>query len=156
MSGKVHELRLEFLDLVPDRLEPGVLYISVRYKSVQHSCCCGCGRKVVTPLSPTGWRMTYDGRTISLWPSVGNWQKDCGSHYIIDRNRVRWARRWSEEEIAAGLERDRDIKRDYYGEGSTATTKIAADTSPSEQVRRKNKNEKKKEQGKQKKKFKFW
>lgn len=120
---KVHELRSEFVEFVPDRLERGVLYISIRYKSVQHSCCCGCGRKVVTPLSPTGWRMTYDGRTVSLSPSVGNWQKECGSHYIIDQNRVHWARRWSTEEIAAGLAHDREIKERYYREGSAPKAK---------------------------------
>jgi hypothetical protein len=117
---RVHELRPEFVEFVPDQLERGVLYISVRYKSVQHSCCCGCGRKVVTPLSPTGWRMTFDGRTVSLSPSVGNWQKECGSHYIIDRNRVHWARQWSAEEISAGLADDRELKARYYSERSGA------------------------------------
>jgi len=60
--------------------------------------------------------MTYDGRTVTLSPSVGNWQKECGSHYIIDQNRVRWARRWSAEEIADGLANDRELKQMYYGE----------------------------------------
>ncbi len=126
MSAKVHELRPEFVELVPGRLEPGVLYISVRYKSVQHSCCCGCGRKVVTPLSPTGWRITFDGRSVSIHPSIGNWQRECGSHYFIVENRVRWARRWSENEVSEGLRNDIHIKRDYYSEPSPSIGKEPA------------------------------
>lgn len=133
MSRKVHELRPEFVELVPGRLEPGVLYISVRYKSVQHSCCCGCGRKVVTPLSPTGWRITFDGRSVSIHPSIGNWQKECGSHYFIVENRVRWARRWSREEISEGLKNDIQVKQDYFAESSPS---IAQDTARTAQRRR--------------------
>ena len=38
-----------------------------------HSCCCGCGEEVVAPLTPTDWKMTFDGETTSLRPSIGNW-----------------------------------------------------------------------------------
>lgn len=116
MTGRVALLRPEFVDFMPDDLEAGVLYISIKYKSVQHLCCCGCGRTVVTPLSPTGWRVTFDGRSISLSPSVGNWQKECGSHYFIIQNAVRWARRWTEAEIAEAVEWDVQAKIDYYAE----------------------------------------
>jgi len=120
MIGRVDSIRPEFVEFIPDRLEPGVLYVSLEYKSMAHLCCCGCGRKVVTPLSPTGWRITFDGRAITICPSVGNWQKDCKSHYLIIQNRVRWARRWSDDEIASGLEHDRQIKQDYYDESASS------------------------------------
>ena len=64
--------------------------MSLRYRTVAHLCACGCGVEVNTPLHPTGWAITYDGVNVSLRPSVGNWSEDCGSHYIIDKNRVRW------------------------------------------------------------------
>ncbi|WP_353963011.1 DUF6527 family protein [Streptomyces sp. NBC_00365] len=34
---------------------------------------CGCGRKVVTPLAPQEWKLTLDGVSVSLHPSIGNW-----------------------------------------------------------------------------------
>ncbi|MGN5478201.1 DUF6527 family protein [Cupriavidus basilensis] len=41
--------------------------------------------QVVTPFTPTDWRMTYDGATVSLHPSVGNWNQRCRSHYVISK-----------------------------------------------------------------------
>jgi hypothetical protein len=49
------------------------IYISIRFATVGHKCCCGCGREVITPLSPTDWSLTSDGETVSLHPSIGNW-----------------------------------------------------------------------------------
>ncbi|MGO9900587.1 MAG: DUF6527 family protein [Solirubrobacteraceae bacterium] len=108
----------EFVEFVPAEREGGVLYISTRYRVATHSCFCGCGRKVVTPLSPARWALIFDGDTASLVPSIGNWQSPCRSHYWIKRNHVKWAGQWSEAQIAAGRERDRlDLER--YLSGST-------------------------------------
>jgi Family of unknown function (DUF6527) len=41
-------------------------------------CCCGCGEKVVTPLRPTDWKLIFDGKTISLDPSLKTEKK----HFI--------------------------------------------------------------------------
>lgn len=60
-----------------------------------HLCACGCRTKVVTPISSTEWRLIYDGESVSLYPSIGNWQFPCQSHYWIRRNEIRWAREWS-------------------------------------------------------------
>jgi len=91
-----------FVHYIPERLEPGVLYVSVDYATAVHSCCCGCGQEVVTPLSPTGWKMIFDGETISLSPSIGNWNFECRSHYFIERGHVVEAkprtRKWSATE----------------------------------------------------------
>lgn len=96
---RVVELRPEFVDIVPDGLCSGVLYVSVKYTTVVHLCCCGCGHEVVTPLSPNDWKLVFDGESVSLSPSIGNWSFPCQSHYWIVRGRVRWARRWSRSEI---------------------------------------------------------
>jgi Family of unknown function (DUF6527) len=90
--------RLEpcFVSLLPDQLDNGKLYVSVEFASVIHLCCCGCGRQVVTPLSPTGWNLWFDGDSISLAPSIGNWNFPCESHYVITENRVMWDEHWSE------------------------------------------------------------
>jgi hypothetical protein len=80
-------LKHKFLEIIPDYLEDDILYISVQYKTVVHKCICGCGNEVVTPLTPNDWRLTFDGKTISLYPSIGNWSFKCKSHYWI-RNSV--------------------------------------------------------------------
>jgi hypothetical protein len=111
-------LRLEpsFVHAIPELIEPGSLYISVEYATVVHSCCCGCGEEVVTPLTPTDWRMTFDGESVSLWPSVGSWTLPCRSHYIVERNAVRWAKAWKQEQIDAERRRDRAAKTAHYAE----------------------------------------
>src|SRR5205823_2574993 len=73
-----------------------------------------CGAKVVTPLSPSGWSLKYNGREIDLWPSIGNWNLSCRSHYWISNSKVRWAGLWSDEEVRDGFERDRAEKRAFY------------------------------------------
>ena len=88
---KYDVLEPRFVKAVPRDLEPGVLYVSMEYGTVVHSCCCGCGFEVVTPLTPTDWRLTFDGESVSLWPSVGSWNLPCQSHYVIENNRVREA-----------------------------------------------------------------
>lgn len=97
----------EFVEFIPEDPLPGVIYVSITYATSVHRCACGCGLKVATPLSPTDWKLTFDGETISLNPSIGSWSFPCGSHYVIRRNRVRWARPWSKERIEAGRARTR-------------------------------------------------
>lgn len=99
-----------FVESIPQEIAPGELYISVEFATAIHLCCCGCGGEVVTPLSPTDWKMTFDGESISLHPSIGNWSLPCRSHYWIRRNRIDWASQWSDEEIAAGRREDRRLK----------------------------------------------
>ncbi len=113
-------LKHEFVRAIPDSLEEGTLYVSIDFATVAHKCLCGCGSEVVTPLTPTDWRVTFDGETISLDPSVGSWQLPCRSHYWIRRNKVRWSRQWSQEEIEAGREADAREKARYYGDDAPA------------------------------------
>jgi hypothetical protein len=112
----------EFVEHLPDELTDGIIYISIPYATVAHKCCCGCGHEVVTPLSPTDWELTFDGRTVSLDPSIGNWSFPCQSHYWIIRNTVRWSRPWSQKEIEKGRARDRLAKKRYSK--TEATSKI--------------------------------
>ncbi|WP_443045096.1 DUF6527 family protein [Streptomyces sp. Go40/10] len=73
--------------------------------TVVHLCCCGCGNKVVTPLSPTDWSLTFDGASISLSPSIGNWSYPCRSHYWIRGDTAQWAERWTSRQIEAARTR---------------------------------------------------
>lgn len=88
-----------FVEFIPKDLEAGVLYISVRFRTAIHLCACGCGNKTVTPLSPVRWKVTFDGKTISLDPSIGNWNFPCKSHYWIENNKVLWAEKWTYDNV---------------------------------------------------------
>lgn len=100
----------EFVDHVPDHPADGVLYVSMKFATVIHFCACGCGTEVVTPLDPTDFKLIFDGETISLRPSVGNWQFPCRSHYWITGSRVLWAGEMPADLIQAGRRRSRVAK----------------------------------------------
>lgn len=113
-------LAYEFVGAIPNELEERTLYVSMGYATVAHKCCCGCGWEVMTPLGPTDWKLTYDGESISLSPSIGNWSFECQSHYWIDKSIVKWARQWSKEQIDDGRAHNRSTKaRRYGGAGRT-------------------------------------
>lgn len=100
-------LATEWVEYVPDVLTPGVLYVSRRFATASHLCCCGCGLEVVTPLNAAKWRLVERDGSVSLHPSIGNWGFPCQSHYWIERGRVRWAGALTKKQIRAVQERDR-------------------------------------------------
>jgi len=106
MTKALEVITSRFVEFIPKRLEAGTLYISGEYATTAHLCACGCGEKVVLPLHPTDWRMNFDGKAITIRPSVGNWGFPCKSHYLITENRIEWAGEWSDEQIAKGRGRD--------------------------------------------------
>jgi len=122
----ITKLNHVFINTIPDELEEGILYISPRFRVIMHSCCCGCKNKVVTPLSPARWKMTFDGTSISISPSIGNWNFDCKSHYWIQNSEVEWARKWTNSEIEEGKFYEREKRDEYYqktnSEKETGTT----------------------------------
>ncbi|WP_370944743.1 DUF6527 family protein [Amycolatopsis sp. cg5] len=98
----------EFVTAFPAELEPGHLYVSARFSTAAHLCACGCGREVITPLSPAQWVLTFDG-TVTIWPSIGNWALPCQSHYVIDHGTIKWARNFTRDEIQLNRESDHRI-----------------------------------------------
>lgn len=107
------KLSHKFVKNIPDTIENGVVYVSVDYSTAIHKCCCGCGNEIVTPFSPTDWKLTFDGETISLYPSIGNWSLPCQSHYWITNNEVEWAPKWTKKQIEHGRmeeERDKEVR----------------------------------------------
>jgi hypothetical protein len=96
----------QFVHAIPEVLAERTVYVSVEFATVAHKCCCGCGSEVVTPLTPTDWKIIFDGETISLEPSIGSWNLPCQAHYWIRRNRVHWARPWTRQEIEGGQAAD--------------------------------------------------
>jgi hypothetical protein len=112
--SRLSAIRPEFVEYVPKDLEEGVLYISIPYRTAVHRCACGCGSRITTPIRPHQWRLTYDGETVSLKPSIGNWSYPCQSHYWIERNVISWSKKLSNEKIAAVRERDKADREKYY------------------------------------------
>lgn len=115
-----------------------MLYISMEYGTAAHSCCCGCGEEVVTPFTPTDWKMTFDGETVSLSPSIGNWNLPCRSHYVIKHGRIIEAGPWSDDQIMAERRRDKAAKARYYGTAAPTIPdeRPAAAASPTERAER--------------------
>ena len=111
----------KFVKNIPDNLEEDTLYISLDFGTVIHKCCCGCGEEVVTPLSPTDWEINYNGKSVSLYPSIGNWSFKCQSHYWIKHSKVIWAKSWSKEQIKEGRKQDALNKQTYYQEQKEIT-----------------------------------
>jgi hypothetical protein len=99
-----------FVETIPDNLDEGIVYISIRYKTAIHKCFCGCGFEVVTPLSESNWTLLFHGKSISLDPSIGNWNAKCQSHYWIRRNRVVWSTQWSKVAINKLRQKEQNIR----------------------------------------------
>ena len=97
---------------MPPKLDPDVLYVSKEFGAAAHLCACGCGTTVRTPLDR--WSLTETHAGPSLDPSIGNWQEPCQSHYFITRGEVRWADRWTPEQILAGREYEHERIRAHY------------------------------------------
>ena len=104
-------IRLIRVQYIPDVLEPGNLYVAEEFGAAVHLCACGCGAKIRTPLGPADWSLEVTRHGPSLFPSIGNWQQRCQSHYWIRHGRVIVAPAWTAEEIARG--RSRADARDW-------------------------------------------
>ncbi|WP_419848820.1 DUF6527 family protein [Candidatus Poriferisocius sp.] len=100
MTGK--RFAHAFVETIPTDLEDDVLYVSIEFRTTMHRCACGCGNSVVLPLRPSAWALTYNGDSISMSPSIGNWTFECKSHYWIRESRIIWAKAWSGRQIEAG------------------------------------------------------
>jgi hypothetical protein len=90
---RIKKIATKFVELIPNELESGVLYISLKYNTAIHKCCCGCNQEVVTPFSKYDWKLIFEGDLISIEPSIGNWSFECRSHYCIHRNKVEWVKK---------------------------------------------------------------
>lgn len=113
---RVTALKPQYVELMPKVIDHGVLYISQKYATAVHKCCCGCGEKVVTPLRPMEWSLSINNDAVTLRPSIGNWSFTCRSHYWIRGNRVVWAGNMSQFEIERNRRRDAAAKREYFSQ----------------------------------------
>lgn len=108
------KLALNNVQYVPKLLEAGILYVSEEFGIAAHMCPCGCGNKIITPLGTTDWSLTVKDGKPSLYPSIGNWQIPCRSHYWITKGSVIWSHHWTEKQIAAGRQIEEKRRKTYF------------------------------------------
>lgn len=122
---KTDEYNYEFVEEIPN-LTSGTLYVSIEFATAAHLCACGCGIKVVTPLSPDDWSIVYNGAAVGLTPSIGNWSFPCRSHYWIRNGRVVWSTQWSEAKVRANREKDMNRR----SEGDLSSLPLTSERKP--------------------------
>jgi hypothetical protein len=130
---RIDRVTPELVELAPPVLQAGRLYISEKYRAAVHLCCCGCGEKVITPLSPAEWQVELREGRASLRPSIGNWSMACRSHYWIRDNKVVWSGQKSKRQMRAVFERD---QRDLHAMHRSAQGPVTANQTQS--ARRRN------------------
>lgn len=111
-------MKHKFVEYIPSKIEEDTLYISIEYDVAKHKCPCGCGTEIVTSLSPARWKLTYDGETVSLYPSIGNWNHECKSHYFITKDKVVWAGPITESQIDKVIRNDKEAVEKYMENSS--------------------------------------
>jgi hypothetical protein len=105
------KIKHKFVEFIPTTIEPDTLYISTEYKTAIHMCSCGCGNEVATSISPYDWELTFNGESVSLYPSIGSWGLPCQSHYWIKNGEVKWAPKWSRGQIEHGRKEAKNKRR---------------------------------------------
>jgi len=111
MIAKIKLLQVKYL---PGELETGILYVSKRYGVAGHLCPCGCENKIITPIDSTGWQLNIKKGKPTLYPSIGNWQLPCKSHYWIIEGDIEWSYQWTKEKILAGRNAEEMLTKLHY------------------------------------------
>ncbi|MGP2715699.1 DUF6527 family protein [Serratia marcescens] len=111
---KTFTIKLVEVDSMPRELEPNILYYSERFGTASHLCACGCGAKIRTPIDVNEWSIVKTEQGPTLHPSVGNWQKECKSHYYIRKGKIVWCGAWTEKQIQEGRYREQQARIDHY------------------------------------------
>ena len=109
-------LSLQHVTYLPQELLPGILYVSLEYTVAGHLCACGCGNKVIVPLNRASWTFSEHRGLPTLYPSIGNWQLSCRSHYFITDGKIVWAPQWTDTQIAMGREAEQFRLKMYYAD----------------------------------------
>ncbi len=109
---RVDHITVRSVEFIPAQLDDGVLYVSREYSTAVHRCCCGCGNRVTTPLTSTGWKLAIDADAPTLSPSIGNGAFPCRSHYWVRGGAVRWLPNITAEQTVHDRTRDQKAVAD--------------------------------------------
>lgn len=127
---RINHLDHHYVEFIPKDLDEGTIYISTRFKTASHLCCCGCGTKVVTPLNPAQWHLEDHGNSISLSPSIGLGTLPCRSHYWITGSQVNWCAPMTKRDTQRAQRLDRYALQVQTGERKPAALKPDAPNRP--------------------------
>lgn len=97
MTDKIITQKVYYM---PKELFSGILYVSEEFKVAAHLCPCGCGNKIITPITSVNWMYTEYNNAPTLSPSISNWQLPCKSHYWITKGNIVWSYKLSKEEAS--------------------------------------------------------
>lgn len=91
--NRINELKIEYVEYMPEHKKEGVLYVS--HSHAIHLCACGCKREAVCALKPhwnRGWKLTENNGLVTLRPSIGNFNGETPyhAHYFITNNKIEW------------------------------------------------------------------
>ena len=126
MSSRISSVLPQYVDTIPENIQPGVLYISQRFATAIHLCACGCGKEVVTPLTKGEWKLQGSSKIVSLYPSIGNWDYSCQSHYWIKQNRIIWAYKFSRKRIEAARASDNANLQKLFSPGKASIKPLSS------------------------------
>ena len=113
MPDRFELVEVEYL---PDDLVEGRLYFSREYSIAAHKCACGCGSAVYTPIKAGEWQLSIEPRGATLFPSIGNWNLPCRSHYWLRGGRIQWSVEWSQAQIEAGRAAEERRRLQLHGQ----------------------------------------
>ena len=114
MPGNNHNIKLERVLRFPKELIPGILYVSDKFSTSAHLCPCGCGNRIIIPIGAMNWTLKVKRGKPSLYPSLGNWELPCRSHYWIRNGQIVWSDQWTDNEINAGRKAEELKRQNYY------------------------------------------
>lgn len=107
-------LKLLHVEYLPKELEPEILYVSKEFGVAGHLCPCGCGNKIITPLGRREWKFSENKGQATLYPSIGNWQLPCRSHYWIRNGKIKWSYSWDDEKIMKKRMEEEERSKEHY------------------------------------------
>jgi hypothetical protein len=110
----MERIKLLKVHYLPKELEEGFLYVSNEFGVAGHLCPCGCKNKIITPLDQTEWSFKEVNNEPTLFPSIGNWQLPCKSHYWITDGIIEWSYQWSNDQIIKGREAEEEQRKSYF------------------------------------------
>lgn len=110
----INKIKLLYVEYLPKVLEPKILYVSKEFRVAGHLCPCGCGNKIITPLGHLEWKLSENKGEATLYPSIGNWQLPCQSHYWIRKGKIKWSHSWSNERIENGRKAEEESRKQFY------------------------------------------
>jgi hypothetical protein len=104
----------EAVDRIPNQLQEGVVYHSQEFEIAALLCACGCGHRI-TLLVPDSHQVRDENGLATIRPSIGVFDADCKSHYVITAGEVEWlpaftatqANSIMQHQIARHVEEDR-------------------------------------------------